>query len=322
MIKQHKPTDLTVNLFLTTSCNLGCEWCIAKDYMSECRIPELIGNEEISELEKRIKNDIPKQFNLLGGEPTLHPDILEIGRRLYEKGVQIGLSTNGIWNDSFRKKFDGYTLPIEIELTFLGWEKYSTHQRRKILQTFEQIKQKQRIVSIGAVIDSENFEANEHLNLAEHYGFEFRWSFPEPIQGIGRLFGYENTERIKVFGSRIYEIIKEANDRGIETWGDICSPFCAFTESQLEIFNGWNNDVSFICPPFFDVSPRLDIWRCLPLRPFAIKNLRAYNTFLEAYNSLKDYECKSNSGIFNECKECKKLGKYCGGGPRIAKDLL
>lgn len=133
-----------------------------------------IQEDMILELEKRIRKEPPKQINLLGGEPTLHPKALEIGRSLYNCGTSIGLSTNGLWNRKFRKEFERIEYPIETEITFLGWHHYSPNQKKELIETFEQLRQKGGVVSIGAIIDSDNFNGIEHLDIAEKYHFELR----------------------------------------------------------------------------------------------------------------------------------------------------
>ena len=78
----------------------------------------------------------------------------------------------------------------------------------------------------------------------------------------------------------------------------------------------------FKCPPFFDISPNLDIWRCLPLAPEKTPKLTDYSSFIEAYRSLnKLREIYKKRGVFDECYSCSHLEELCSGGPTIAKIL-
>lgn len=321
MIKGYNLAELTVNLFLTTYCNLGCGFCIAKDYMHESKSMKLMSEEAISEIERMALKAQPAQFNLLGGEPTLHPDIIEIARRLSKTGTPIGLSTNGLWSERFRNQFDNCSLPMEIEISFLGWDNYNEDRKNILLRTFEQLRHNKGIVSIGTVINSPDFDFTDQLRLCEQYGFEMRWSLPEPVAGIGKLFAYEDINMLKKYGEIIGNLVREAGKRGIETWGDIAAPKCAFDEQTLELFEHPEHDVRFVCPPFFDISPDLTIWRCLPLRSSMQRHLTDYNAFLDAYLALSKCECYKNSGVFSECNSCKDRNEACGGGPRIAVDI-
>ena len=127
---------------------------------------------------------------------------------------------------------------------------------------------------------------------------------------------------VRQFGTTIYEMIKKANIRGIETWGDLSAPRCAFDDEQIRIFGSNLNDIQFHCPPFFDISPDLYIWRCLNLAEETPKSLKDFNSLRDAYKQLNKIKDNLNErGVYDECKSCKDLKKECSGGPAIAKIL-
>ena len=73
---------------ITSKCNSDCPICFQK------------GNSfrdiSIEELEKSLKNVKGKEIRLLGGEPTLHPDLCEMIKVIHESGNSAYFATNGI----------------------------------------------------------------------------------------------------------------------------------------------------------------------------------------------------------------------------------
>jgi hypothetical protein len=262
-----------------------------------------------------------EQVNLLGGEPSLHPQALSFAKELYQLGVSVGFSTNGFWNESFRKEFEkGDFSFLEFEITYLGKNSYHPKQYEKIKRTFEQLKNLD--VSLGLIIMSPNTPYREHLEICEKYGFDLRWALLEPTPKIGLPHHYESLKDLKAMGELVIKMIKEANDKGIYTWADLTVPRCMFSEEQLKYFKNELNDIQFFCPPFFDIDTDLRIWRCLPLAEKDPKKLTDFPSIREAYLYLNNIrESYKHEGVFSECNYCDYLGIECSGGPTIAKKM-
>ena len=64
------------DLYITNVCNLHCKNCIVLDYKGRVTIPHL-SLAEIKEIIEKIPVQL-EQIQLVGGEPTLHPQLEEI----------------------------------------------------------------------------------------------------------------------------------------------------------------------------------------------------------------------------------------------------
>lgn len=317
---KHTLDDLCTNLLITSTCNAGCSWCIANDYMKEQKSTKYMSEENFERFYGMLSRDRLAQVNILGGEPSLHPKALEFGKRIYDLGVPVGFSTNGFWNKSFREKFGHMDYPIDFEVTFLGSNGYSSQKRDQIMETFEQLKC--HSVSLGLILAGPNDDYKEHLDIAEKYGFDLRWAIMEPTCQTGQTEGYKAQGRLKEIGKLATKIVKEANERGIETWADLTVPYCAIEDEDRHLFQGDKNDIQYKCPPFFDISTNLKIWRCLPMAPNKTPSLTDFNSFREAYSAINTVKKPYVSeGVFQECGSCDKLETTCSGGPAIAKKL-
>lgn len=114
-----------MNLFLTRRCDQGCGFCYARDWMAGAE-PEGIGD-LLSALEHyagllaeapapppwhasgwdaALMAHTAGTVNLLGGEPTAHPDFEALVRRLVELGLGVHLFTSGAHPERVRAVAD------------------------------------------------------------------------------------------------------------------------------------------------------------------------------------------------------------------------
>ena len=99
----------TFLMFLTDKCNLRCKVCFNKSNLGN-------GQEMSFEYVKQIIDvnaDIDK-YDIMGGEPLLHPEIDKILRYLESKEKKIGLYTNGFLLSKLKKNYNN----LKINMAF------------------------------------------------------------------------------------------------------------------------------------------------------------------------------------------------------------
>jgi MoaA/NifB/PqqE/SkfB family radical SAM enzyme len=110
-----------VVLELTTSCNLECKHCFyqnSNEFTSNC----FIKKEEAFRLIEKFKKCGIDKLVLTGGEPTIHPDFIEIAIFAKNKIPKVTLCTNGVMKSDKLKQevidlgFDTYTISIDSHL--------------------------------------------------------------------------------------------------------------------------------------------------------------------------------------------------------------
>ena len=90
LIKLKSP--VTVNLSITEKCNQECNFCFTDSTFSKKNYPL----ESIKKvLEECAKADV-FDIKLFGGEPFIHPDVVEIAEDAYNKGFVVTFSSNGV----------------------------------------------------------------------------------------------------------------------------------------------------------------------------------------------------------------------------------
>ena len=90
---------LSVCLWIADACNLACRYCYAAPFsgrfMDTVRLLELV--DELLELQVF-------GIVLAGGEPFLHPAIFDVIRKCTDRGVQLGVLSNGVYLDAPRRQ--------------------------------------------------------------------------------------------------------------------------------------------------------------------------------------------------------------------------
>lgn len=99
-------TTKHMNVILTNQCNRNCPFCIARKNTSKTKNLSFLS---LSNVEKAIafcKRENIRTIALTGGEPTLHPNILEIAKMFHVNGFDVSIYTNYDFSEKV-KMLDG-----------------------------------------------------------------------------------------------------------------------------------------------------------------------------------------------------------------------
>ena len=80
----------TVNWHITSKCNYECKFCHYKN-LGDCHLPFDDGKKVIL----KLKNAGMEKINFAGGDPLLHPRLLDYCAYAKELGMIVSISTNG-----------------------------------------------------------------------------------------------------------------------------------------------------------------------------------------------------------------------------------
>jgi uncharacterized radical SAM superfamily Fe-S cluster-containing enzyme len=107
---------------ITDSCNLDCPDCFANSSSKNRNFMSLKKFEELLKYYKKCEGE-PQVLQISGGEPTLHPKILEMIKIAKQYVKHVIINTNGIKiaeDEEFCKKLGELTPNLEIYLQFDG----------------------------------------------------------------------------------------------------------------------------------------------------------------------------------------------------------
>lgn len=103
----------TLQVFITTCCNLNCKGCFARKVMGKRN--QHISLEEYSKVLQRFKEKGGIQINLIGGEPLLHPKLREIIQLNRKEKIKTTIYTNGYFLKNYKKEdFEGVKVRVSV----------------------------------------------------------------------------------------------------------------------------------------------------------------------------------------------------------------
>lgn len=191
------PYYKTLLLFITNKCNLNCKTCFNK--------VNLKNNEEMSfEYIKKIidNNPLIQKYDIMGGEPLLHPQINKILNYLDKKNKKIGLYTNGLLLNKF---YTGYK-NLKLNLSFHSIQS-SDPSLKPIENVAEQIIKFQDIypIKICYLISKDN--AGKLMEFASYVETKFDKIKKLTIGALRDETDYWNNDRSNILPLEDYEKI-------------------------------------------------------------------------------------------------------------------
>jgi len=305
---------------ITDHCNMSCPICLASNHNS-WHMP-------LKKFEKIIKNLLKAEgsldlINLSGGEPTLHPqflEILDITRR--PEIINVSISTNG---RVFLKDEDLLLKLIDrdmfISLQFDGYDEKAYKQ----LRGQEMLEEKLRILELlekhsartSLVMTVMNGVNNKEIGEVVKYFIEKNFIKSIMFQPVAFANPHIKYEASKVI--TIPDIITEiaASSGGIIRESDIINLPCSHPSClALTYFLKLDEGEYIPIPRFVDVDTYLD----------SIKNRVMPGLESESYEGIKQniYSLWSSSGIQPESKKILKSLKniiceigICGQNPEL-----
>ncbi len=264
-----------------------------------------------------------KRFQILGGEPTLHPDFNDMIAYLLERGFGINVFTNGIMRDE--KLAEAATIFVDVPPEKLSFtcnlnEPKSTPQSlsetesiRRFLGAFGER------ITPGFNIYKPDFDLKFIFQYINEFGLNrtIRMGLAHPIAGKNNKF-IALTDIEKII-NRLFTFIPIMERLRIKPGLDCGFPLCKFDDDQLGwLYRNTGGHYDFGCAPVIDIGPDMTVWPCFPLSDFHKKSIFDFNSIDEIFRYYDDIHKKvriETGGIFEECDSCKfREENICKGG--------
>jgi MoaA/NifB/PqqE/SkfB family radical SAM enzyme len=209
-IQNPSRTINSIDWFITTRCNDVCKFCYAPSF-KECTYPL----EHYKQIARRIKQLNFEWVTLCGGEPTMHPHIVEIVKYLKEIGLKVTFYSNGINLKVLEKVYsyaDIISLPIDsIEDTTGNLR--SKLQQKRVMDCIEMLSKLnlQPKVKIGTVATKQNLDELPMIQelIEKHH-----------IITVWRIYQFSPAERAKQYeqlysvdAQEFHKVVQERNEQ-------------------------------------------------------------------------------------------------------------
>jgi len=309
------------NVLLTETCVRSCPYCFAKQYMSEVNEKDFLSWDNLIYIADFLVASGEKHISLLGGEPLLHPNIVEFIQYLNSRGFFVTVFTSGIMPEERFGYFEEKLLSFNrLHVSFVcNVNEPSTSPKSEIEKVKRFFSVFGNFTSLSFNIYRLDFQMGFLVDYIIEYGLgrHIRLGLAHPIPG--QKNHYINPTDFKIVKDKLIENFADFSKYDIEPGFDCGFPMCMFNDAELgSVFKYTHGRVSFQCGPAIDIGIDLNAWSCFPLSGFHKKNLLDFSNYKEVieYYSKKMDEIRAEvKGLYLECDTCKHFSTHlCSGG--------
>ena len=300
------------NLLVTTNCQRNCPYCFAKGDRSKGML--ITWDNFITAL--NFISTGPKALNLLGGEPTLHPEFDHMLAHLLEQDFMVQVFTNGMVKDEMLKKIKKVLKRITLRENQLYFAVNVNEEKNR---TEEEDRLQKRFLNEMGHLAYLSFTIYRKTNLLflqkmiEDYYLDhtIRLGLAMPIHGLDN-----KSLPIESYREAAESIIElSENSPGTTITFDCGFPLCMFHMDEIsELNKNEENNFSFICGVPLDIYPDLSMTNCYPLSTFHKNHISNFPDIDSAYKFFEE-GFTAPTGIYGDkCNNCQFFKKACHGG--------
>jgi len=318
-----------MNILLTNSCNRKCPYCFAQERISYTGLPEIPASKP-RKAPGRISRDDFRQalgfardngqgmVGILGGEPSVHPQFIELLRDAWTEGLITTIFTNGMWKNSVIEQFIACTeeekklakIIVNVNEPGITLEKEKRGQENLLEKigpncalSFNIYRKDFAPLFLTDIIDQ--FNCRRHIRLGV--------AVPLANQDSEYLAIEDYPEAARV----IMKLAKLCDQRDVTLGFDCGFILCMFSEKDIGRLQLYGARFQSSCGSIIDVGTDLSVWSCFPLSTFAQgHSLVDYQSIDELDGSFrKQFGRLYNAGALDACVDCRfRRRKQCSGG--------
>ena len=304
---EHKQHICLAIIEVNTGCNLNCPICFANAGPGYSLTMEQV--EGMLDRLMEIEGD-PEVVQFSGGEPTIHPQILDMVQAAKDRGIgQVMINTNGVRiakDDRFLEGLAELKPSIYFQFDGLEDETYRAIRGEDLLETkmraLDRLAEVDLDVALVAAV--ERGVNDREVGAVLKFGLSHpavRGVVFQPVTHVGRHVAFDPMQRITI-PDVIHGIVDQTD--GLFTLKDFVPVPCCFPTCQVNSYALTNGDEVIPLPRMLDVDSYLDYItnRALPRVPSATDIQSALEGLWSA------------SAVAGAEKTARLLQEACGGG--------
>jgi hypothetical protein len=307
------------NLLINQTCNRACPYCFAPARQDE----QNLSFDNLMLVLDFLDASNLKDLNILGGEPTLHPEFAFFLRYLFSRNFMPRVFSNGMISRTVLDDIQQVLRDVEPQP---GALRFVINVNQPGLRGHKEERQQARTFQELAAWCSQSFniyrpdpELGFLIDNVRQYGIqpEIRMGLAQPMAGGGnqylRLADYPTAMQAFLAFAR------KCDEEDIALTMDCGFALCQFDEAELGGLFKARAKLQFTCGPCIDIGPDLMVHYCYPLSQTGRLDLRDFgglHQLARALSKLAD-EAGGERGITPECRDCKYRRRgQCAAGCR------
>lgn len=318
----------SVNLFITELCNRRCPFCYLNNWVaSEGKTAKYMTLEDIKVVIGWLKRSGIRRVKLAGGEPMLHPQLLDILRELVKNHILIeGILTNGLGATNLYNEVAGlsgthWLVNVSPQETYTKeeWallnknlELFKLRNEDKSVKQYGFDTNSLRHLCLSITFYKPDQDYSYVIDLAKKYECPvIRYDVSRPSSDESNV--YVDFEKLFEIKPTLLKFVKACVREGIKPGLDDALPFCMFTQDELKYLYLFSNFYS-VCVPHSDVMPDLTVEYCTSMRGILpshkISSMTGEKIFQESISQSNKYR----EHILPQCENCyNQKARLCQG---------
>ncbi len=306
-----------MNILLTNYCNRHCSFCFGRSIVNQKDADKAsmhMTRQNVTKILDFLDNSGSKEFRLMGGEPTQHPEFKDIVQEAFDRGFQISVFSNFIMLQDTADFLTKFPKERIFFLANVSLQKSDTAEQKELVNyALEKLYDK---TNVGCTVTSPDFEYEYLLDFIRKYNLKkrIRVGIAQPIVKANNE--YLHPSRYKEAGSAIVKMAQECIKHEVLLGFDCGLTHCMFTAEEIGILSKISEGFKVICSPIIDVGVDLSVWSCFPLSSVYITHLDNFknraeivNYYLAKLQNFKTFGCQP------ACQKCiYMLRGICKGG--------
>lgn len=329
------------NLYLTNLCNRRCNYCYAQDWITQdegnCQHMSL---DNLDKVIHWLKSSRITTVQLIGGEPMLHPNILDVVRKLLKNSIVVHtVLTNGLGDNELYKSIINIDTKNEIKW-LVNVDHPSTYTKEEwdlLIRNLELLKWINADKLLGHnPLDTEAFQLHLAItlyepdqdyayiiDLAKEYRVPFiRFAASQPSSD--RHNRYVDFNGLIELKPTLMRFIRDCVREGIMMSLECLLPPCIFTGEEWRFLFLVTPNLRSICSPLIEIFPDLTVAYCFNMRKILPNYDLKRMSMKEIYRKNIEDSMKYRDNPMPRCKDCyyfidRQCQGYCF---RLRSDLL
>ncbi|HUO98261.1 MAG TPA: radical SAM protein [Rhizomicrobium sp.] len=310
------------NILLTNKCIRECPYCFAGREMAQSEGQDFLSWENAVYLADFLTASGERRVSLLGGEPSLHPEFVDITLYFVARGFDVNVFTSAIMSSARLETLARHVAAAPAErLNFVcnlndPEQTPTTASEREQVEAF--------LARLGAWtmpafnIYRPDFRLEFLFGLVERFGLRkrLRLGITHPIAGAGNA--WIRAGEIGAVIERLCSYRHAFEAALIRPSFDCGFPLCRVVDADLGWLTRLGASTNFKCRPAIDITPDMEVYCCFPLSFLDRRSVFEFDSFrqiVEHYRKLQERVRTEIAGIYDECGSCiHRSEATCAGG--------
>ena len=260
-------------------------------------------------------------LSLLGGEPFLHPEIVDYILYLIGRGLHVTVFTSGVVSEKIMADAVEKLTPVDPHrlgfVVNVNNPKESSFSENETVSRF--LSAFNRFSTLSINVYKLQFDYSYALQLINKYALNrhIRLGLAHPIPGKKNMC--IKPQQFRQMAQELMLYLPTFEAFGINVGFDCGMPMCAFSDEEIGLLHKhMHGNVSFRCGAAIDVGPDMSVWSCFPLSGYNKRSLYDFQNAKELYDFFNRFTEEVRvevGGIYEKCDCCKyREQQLCSGG--------